>query len=304
MHSSPLHLLHPQIGDAANALRYFARAVTAELRELQFISPAPRDEKDQPRTCRPSTDRLAQTDEQVATGLASRETRSHHTVPNQAAECAHDELVDDTSLSYEQCLDKLADSRRRWMISVRRYCCNADNNNSRGKSDDISSQRDDILGRDQSHSPLLSKPNDGDPHSSLPTQQTLILHAADFCQRCAEIVAVEFEYTAEGVLLAEINRAVCSSCGNNPHISDHAGRTHAPGKWAALFRAYGTLGVGEDGGWQNPAPLVRTVGLTAGVLRNVDCWERSPKRSNIEPQPRTLVLTGMHLLNPLMPRVE
>lgn len=120
------------------------------------------------------------------------------------------ETLDHPNFSPQQCLDKLAESRRKWMICLERYRP-AGNSSSRAWScqSNAGAESEQVCrsATCSSHQPraYMRIP------TTITTVEASVVHAADFCQHCAAIVEVDLDFTADGMFVAE-NRAKCSSC--------------------------------------------------------------------------------------------
>lgn len=205
-----------QDGEAARALRYCAQTITTRVRELQRVSRGTASET----VTRQQQQEQQEDDDEVEEGPAA----------TSAGGFIVDGIDNDTS-SPEKWLEKLADTRRKWMVTVHRYS---------------SSMRDDSEWRDEERGGVLqgwtldsaadkgggrhavappaavasgrlaTTNNDRDHHhfprhSRHDHHQVTIVPAAGFCPRCSSVVQVAFEFTAQGKLLAE-HHGRCAPC--------------------------------------------------------------------------------------------
>lgn len=169
-----------QDGDAARALRHCARAISTTARDLRCVS----------RGAAAQTGAQQQQESAASSALAVD---------------VADGAVNDTSPD-NKLLEKLADARRKWMVTLYRYSPNKRDDDI--DLDGIANERDSRDFTAMSSSQLDVANNDRNHH------QVTITRAADFCPSCSSIVQVALEYTGEGKLLAE-HRGGCASCDKN-----------------------------------------------------------------------------------------
>lgn len=190
-----------QDGEAARALRYCARTITTRVRELQRVSRGAASETVTQQHKEKEGD-LEEEEEPAATS---------------AGGVVDDYIDNDTSP--DEWLEKLADARRKWMVTLHRYGSNVRDGSEwrdggggcRGRNLDGAPNHGE--GRHTAvASGLLEVTNDDRNHQHHHHHhQTMIVPAADFCPRCSSVVQVAFEYTAQGKLLAE-HRGGCAPC--------------------------------------------------------------------------------------------
>lgn len=123
-------------------------------------------------------------------------------------------------LSRDDWIDKLKDSRCKWMVILRRY---NSGNNSSSKTDSLGKLRLEDARRTGPHTRFRID-------KSLRANDSGVVPAADFCRSCASIVEVKLEYVRNGDVVE--HRGPCSVCESNEH----------PSSWLASDKEEDTLG--------------------------------------------------------------
>lgn len=107
-------------------------------------------------------------------------------------------------LSRDEWIDKIKESRRKWMVMLRRY--SASTSTSASKTSSIGKLRQDGARRRRPPHPRFKM-------DSFRTNDNVAVPAADFCPGCESIVEVELEYIRNGDVVE--HRGPCSMCNNS-----------------------------------------------------------------------------------------
>lgn len=174
-----------QDGESAEALRCWARAITTDNAHDKLRHDSSRS----------ATAQSGVNGDDLATSVASRSPLALHDASSSKKHIFSDLLAPPGSglSSFDGCLEKLANERRKWMIT---------------------------LYRARNYKRPAERPRRQKTQEPSSTQ-TIVVQAADFCHRCGSIVDVGLERTADaaaggGVFVAE-HRSGCSSCENDQH---------------------------------------------------------------------------------------
>lgn len=189
-----LYCFPSQDGRTADALRYYARAITVRAREFHQEQGNQEDE---------SSDRVMD-DTRSSTTTAVMPSMGM-TMPTAIVKTT------DVGMSLDHWLDKLATTRRNWMVALHRHSTNT----SPKCSEKLYGARH--LRGDSRVAPRLRNrqahfcSEEGSHMVPADPTRVTITHAADFCLHCESIVDVELEYTKGGAFAAE-RRGECPAC--------------------------------------------------------------------------------------------